>query len=362
MPSGVLDSSFGTSGQTTFSFSTGSDRPTALAIQPDGKILVVGTCPGALANGDFCMIRVNPNGESLDTSFGVDGLNAKAIGSGYDNPSAIALLPDGRFVVAGFCAVGADNQFCAARFNPDGSLDSSFDGDGRILHPIAGTFDDGWALALQPDGKVVIAGGCFVGGLSKFCAIRLNANGSLDTSFDGDGKVIVSFGAFSDAYARGVATQPDGKIVLGGSCSGAGYDFCVARLNDDGSLDQSFSGDGLQTAPVDPFTGNDNVTGLALQSDGKILLTGYCGSGVANDFCFARFQGDANGERSCSMDIDGDGVVLPTTDLLIATRVARGMVGSDVIRGLNFAVSATRTSWAEIRNFLVASCGMAVQP
>jgi uncharacterized delta-60 repeat protein len=276
-------------------------------------------------------------------------------------------------VLAGYCSNGSNTDFCVARFNADGTLDQSFDGpggngDGKFLLPIGVTNASATTLALQPDAKIVLAGYCKFGVDDYFCVARLNPDGTLDQSFDGpggngDGKFLLPSGA-SD-FANALALQPDGKIVLAGGCSAGGLDFCVVRLNADGSLDASFDGpsgtaNGYVLVPIG--TGNDAANAIALQSDGRILLAGSCSNGADDDFCIARLNGGPFAAKQCSFDVDGDGKVLATTDMLIGTRVALGMTGNAVIGGIAFAPHATRTAWSVIRNYLVSQCGMSIAP
>ena len=189
--------------------------------------------------------------------------------------------------------------------------------------------------------------------------------GSLDTTFAaGNGKIgNLAIGTGND-NANAVAVQPDGKIVLAGYCgNGSNVDVCVARLNADGTLDTSFdgpggSGNGKFLLPIG--TGNDNANAVAVQPDGKIVLAGGCYNGSNNDFCVARLIGGPFAARQCSFDVDGDGLVTATTDVLISARVARGLRGSAVIDGIVFPANAKRNTWPLIRDYLVAQCGLSV--
>ena len=260
----------------------------------------------------------------------------------------------GAFVTA--CAVFAAAPASAAQ---PGILDGSF-GGGVIAPPIGSGDDYGRAVALQPDGKIVVAGYCGNGSNDDFCLARYQTNGVLDASFGTGGTVISPIGSSTDrAYA--VAVQPDGKIIVAGYCTDAGKDrFCLARYQANGSLDPGFGASGKVIIPI----GSDNSWGyaLALQPDGKIVVAGACDNGSNSDFCLARYEGGPFGYRNCTMDIDGDGVVLATTDSLIHARVALGMTGNAVTNGISFAGHAARQTWPDIRNFLVTQCGMTLAP
>ncbi len=378
---GTLDTSFdgpGGGGNGKVLLPIGSnDNAYAVAIQPDGKIVLAGYCWNG-SNSDFCVARLNADG-SLDANFDGpsgtgDGKFLLPIGSGQDRAKAVTLQPDGKILIAGYCHNGANEDFCAARLNVDGTLDTSFDGpsgfgNGTFLLPV-GTGDDlAFALALQPDGKIVLAGTCLNGANNDFCVARLHTDGTLDETFDGasgtgNGKFLLPIGTGTD-YAFALALQPDGKVVLAGFCAAVDDDFCIARLNPDGTLDSTFdgplgTGNGKFLIPISP--GNDVATALALQPDGRIVLAGYCTNGGNNDFCVARLNGGPFGAKHCTTDFDGDGKVLATTDMLIGARVALGMTGSSVVSGISFALHATRKTWPPIRDYLVTQCGMVIAP
>ena len=187
------------------------------------------------------------------------------------------------------------------------------------------------------------------------------APGDLDLTFGaGTGKVMTAIGTGHD-HGRAIALQPDGKIVVAGYCwNGSNYDFCLARYHSNGALDTSFGSNGTIISPIGSH--GDEAYAIALQHDGKIVVAGNCSNGNDSDFCLARYEGGPFGYRNCTMDIDGDGVVLATTDMLIGTRVALGMTGSAVINGISFASHATRKTWPDIRNYLVTQCGMTLAP
>ena len=159
-----------------------------------------------------------------------------------------------------------------------------------------------------------------------------------------------------------MALQQDGKIVLAGFCydSQTGhFKFCSIRYNTDGKPDNSFGSLGAAITPIN--VRDEGATAVALQSDGKIVLAGICDNASnRNDFCALRYEGGPFGYKNCSLDVDGDGLVLPTTDSLITARVARGMTGDAVLNGITLPVGATRRNWNQIRNYLVTQCGMSL--
>jgi uncharacterized delta-60 repeat protein len=278
-----VDSTFGTGGRTVVD-QGGSDPiggGRSLALQSDGKIVVSG-----VSDGDVTLLRLDTNG-NLDTTFSDDG-KVKLDFGGSEGAQGVAIQPDGKIVIVGQTDVGGTIDLLAARFNPNGSLDTSFDVDGWTVVDLGGA-DIGTAAAIQPDGKIVVVG---FRSVSSLILVRFNANGSLDTTFNGSGQVVESFGG--TAYGIDLALQPDGKIVVSGNRSG---DLLVARYTTTGTLDTSF-GSGGWTA-ID-FGSSEQGSSVALQPDGKIVVGGASG---AREFVLARF--DATGALDPSCDTDG---------------------------------------------------------
>ena len=287
---GALDSSFNGTGKVISAIGSGTDAAYSVALQPDDKIVVAGRCANG-TNTDFCLARYLASG-ALDVSFNSTGTVITAIGSGGDVARGVALQPDGKIVVAGYCANGTTYDFCLARYLASGALDLSFNGSGTVITPIGSGDNYAISLALQSDGKILVVGVCSNGANSDFCLARFLANGTLDSSFSSTGKVITPIGS-GDDYAYGIALQPDGKIVVAGYCSnGANLDFCLARYLANGTLDTSFGSTGKVITPI--AGGNDVANSVALQPDGKIVVAGYCSNGTNNDFCLARFEGGPN--------------------------------------------------------------------
>jgi len=310
---GSLDTSFDGDGKVRTPVGSSSDFAYSVALQPDGKIVVAGYAYVSGGGYDFAVVRYNPNG-SLDTSFDGDGKVTTPIGTSDDYGYSVAIQPDGKIVVAGYSYNGSNYDFAVVRYNPNGSLDTSFDGDGKVPTPIGSGDDHGYGVAIQSNGKIVVAGDSYNGSNYDFALVRYNSDGSLDTSFDGDGKVVTPIGSSSD-YGRSVALQSDGKIVVAGYSSG---DFALARYNSsNGSLDTSFDADGKVTTPIG--SSSDYACGVAVQSDGKIVAAGYTWTGSTWEFALARYN--ANGSLDTSFDADGK----------VTTRVG---TGDDSARGI----------------------------
>jgi uncharacterized delta-60 repeat protein len=280
---GTIDTTFGSSGKVIQNIgSFYGDLGYSLAIQPDGKILLGGSCDNG-SNFDFCIARFNSDG-TLDTTFGSIGEAIQPIGSAGDHGYSLAIQTDGKILLGGSCGSGLNLDFCIARFNSNGTLDTSFGSSGKVIQPLGSSYNIGKSLAIQPDGKILLGGSCNY----KFCIARFNSNGTLDTTFGSSGKVIQPIGSDSD-WGSSLTIQPDGKILLGGYCyNGSYYDFCIARFNSNGTLDTSF---GTSGKVIQPIGSSDDIgRSLAIQPDGKILLGGSCFDGIYNGFCIARFK------------------------------------------------------------------------
>lgn len=264
----------------------------------------------------------------LDSTFAGDGTVITDFDSGsYDVGRGVAIQRDRKIVVAGLTQSSTDDGFALVRYSADGTLDGTFDGDGKVRTDFApSSYESAESVALQSDGKIVAAGGVAILSSSTgddFGLARYNPDGTLDTSFDGDGKVVTAFagGGFID-WAQAVAVQSDGKIVAAGFSTSdpsvSSYDFAVARYNSDGSLDTSFDGDGRVVTPISP--GSEFPTDVVVQADGKLVVGGDVGSG--GGAMLVRYTADGGLDSS----FDGDGKVVLTTP---TSRISRLALQSD---------------------------------
>lgn len=286
---GDLDTTFGTGGKVTTDFSAAFDAATAVAIQGDGKILVAGQADSGASN--FGLARYLSTG-ALDSSFGTGGKVTTLLGlSSVAN--AMALQPDGKIVLAGWSSNGSNTDFAVARYRSDGTLDPAFGAGGKVITPIGTSDDVARAIALQADGKILVGGYRYASSNHDFALVRYNPDGSLDTDFGTGGKVTTSFGTANDV-GTGLAVQSDSKIILGGYYRSAsnGDDFAIARYNTDGSLDSTFGSGGKVTTTF--TSGNDASTAVLLQPDGKILAAGLAQVSGNNDFAVARYNTDGS--------------------------------------------------------------------
>ena len=366
---GGIDPSFGAAGlvRTTFG---GTDGAVAVAVQHDGKIVVAGNTS---VGSDFAVARYNPDG-SLDTTF--DGDGKVTINFGFaandEKASAMVLQDDGKIVIVGTAKIGGDQDFIAARLNADGGLDTSFSNDGKVSFNFGqgvGNNDQAFAVTTQTIGgarKIVVAGAAEkTGETTNFGVVRFNDNGSVDTSFnktaggtdiargvaiDSQNRIVV--GGFSNAFgtndftvmrfssagvfdaafgvktvnfgaddqATAVAVAAGDKIVLGGFSDAGAADFAVARLNADGSTDTTFNpaGTGALGSAIGRLTFNfgslgvvEHANAMALQADGRIVMAGFTalnGTGAnPNNFAVARVTAD--GQLDATFDTDGRATV-----------------------------------------------------
>ncbi len=290
---GTLDTTFNTTGYVTASLSAASEEGRAMVVQPDGKILLVGNADTG-SSSDFALVRFNANG-SLDTSFNSTGMVTTDIGTNSgDIAYSVALQTDGKIIVAGTTNPGGNNtNFALARYNTNGSLDTSFNTTGKVITDFAGSHDEARAVVIQADGKIIVggAGNPASGGFAEFFALaRYNTNGSLDTSFNGTGKVTTNIGTRGE-QGKAMALQPDGKIILAGYTDGGpstGNDFAVVRYTTAGALDTSFNGSGMVVTAITNTA--DEARAVMVQADGKIIVAG----GADGDFALARYLSDGS--------------------------------------------------------------------
>lgn len=337
---GSLDSSFHEDGVVTTDFSGNSDWSNAVAIQPDGKIVVAGVSGDARAGDDFALARYNPDG-SLDGSFSKDGKQTTDVsddgdGGGGDSANALALAPDGTIIAGGFGDRDPDDpggarppDFAVARYLPDGTLDAS-----RVTEFGAALGEGISGLSLLPDGKVLAGGTVSDANVSDFALARYTSTLTEDGGFGGgDGILTSEIGTGTYESAFEMATQPDGKIVLVGEVApspAAVRDIAIARYDTDGVPDPSFDGDGKLALDLGP-AGN-SAQGVVVQPDGKIVLAGRVGDFPNSDFAVVRLEPGGGFDLSFA----GDGIV--TTDFGdfdYANSIARGDDGMLVVSGAN---------------------------
>jgi uncharacterized delta-60 repeat protein len=351
---GQLDPSFGVGGTVVTEFPSSYSGARAVAIQADGRIVAAGFAhTNNSIISDFALTRYDTSG-ALDPTFGTGGRVRTDFGGRFDEALAVAAQPDGKIVVAGSSSDATGSDMAVARYTSDGTLDPTFDGDGLALVDF-GSEASARAVALQPDGKAVLAGwvshpvggGCCV---SDFALARLTSAGTLDSSFDGDGQVVTDFLPGADNghdAAQAVLVQADGRIVAAGAgvAGVVSVDFAAARYLADGSLDPTFSDDGLVTTD---FVGYfDEIRDLAVDTGGRIVAGGQSCEFPGNadevcDFGLARYTATGGLDRRFGRqgrvrtDVGGDvgegirGVAVQTDGRIVAAGDASGPGGADV--------------------------------
>ncbi|MGH9871453.1 MAG: hypothetical protein ACRD9S_03175 [Pyrinomonadaceae bacterium] len=325
-PDGTLDIAFGDPdplnpslrrGYVVTPFTTGVDLANTVVLQPDGKIVVGGWS----SPGDMAVARYNTDG-TLDATFGSAGKVVISFGSAA-SIRQIVIQSDHKLILAG--QGGAPSFFAVVRLNPNGTLDSSFGTGGKVVvnpSSVKRGHGEAWTLGIQRIPAVTGEERIVVGGWSttgpgaavEWTMMRFKANGATDTSFGLSGRVTTSFFGFGDQLRR-LAIDSANRIVAAGftntatNCGNYVIDFAIVRYTQDGSLDVNFSG-GKQT--VDIYGGNDNLYGLAIQPDGKLLIAGsaYSSDQTVKDFALVRFND--NGTRDFGFGLLGNGIV--TTD------------------------------------------------
>ncbi len=293
--SGTLDTSFGSGGYASFDVGSWSGAA-AVVVQPDGKIVTAGQ---AEVDGVDVILATRSNADgSADRSFGSRGTTTVPIGSsaGVDSGAALVLQPDGKILIAGAGEVGGKLVFATVRLTTRGSLDRSFGQRGIAAVPVKGVAFAN-AIQLLPDGKIVLAGTAREkGGSNHFAAARLDANGSLDESFGTNGVTVLA----PVGGAWGMVVQPDGRLVLAGQQTHEGTEvFMAARLTQGGVLDPSFGQDGIVTVPVGSW-----AVGYAIveKADGRLLVTG---NAITTRNSVALLQLTPDGARDTSFGTDG---------------------------------------------------------
>lgn len=359
---GLIDASFGIDGKVVTGLSQYNNSSAfAVAIQPDGKLLVGGTYISARGDNDFALVRYNANG-TIDHTFGIEGkavTDFVSVNNNYSYIHSIHLQPDGKIIVLGATGMqGFFPQIGIVRYNADGTMDSGFGNNGKIISELApyGTYGskllllpdgkflitslkfyqgdpdyyigierytadglvdtsfgtDGQAasswgggqnipasMALLPDGRFVVAGTYIQNGNSKLALAQFNANGTLDTSFSADGKVITNFGAGTYAFGYGVFTNPDGKIMATAYVtSQSARNLGVVQYNANGIPDAGFDADGMVVTPVAADDDSGATNAIVRQADGKFIVVAQLTNTMlpASDFVIRRYNADGSAD------------------------------------------------------------------
>lgn len=292
-----LDTTYDGDGRVVTDFEGHYDFIMSLALQGDDKVIAVGNSVD-IDTPQFvyriAIARYDTDG-SLDEGFSGDGVRTVDFPGTDEYAYSSALAPDGTLVVVGGAFAGSSSSFAIARFGTDGANDAGFSGDGRlVLNPVAGRIGAASDVAVQANGKIVVVGDAYVPDSGEdgdyelnFSVVRLNTDGTLDSSFSGDGVTEVDLGTSVDA-GYSVAIDGDGKIVVAGR---AGGELALVRLDSGGTLDGSFSGDGIVKTPYSRYLYGSAVE---IQSDGKIVVAGASQAGDDADLTVVRYEADGD--------------------------------------------------------------------
>jgi uncharacterized delta-60 repeat protein len=348
---GTLDATFGNSGKVTTDFGVAGVEDTAsgVALQSDGKIVVVGTTDvTGNATYAFAVARYNTDG-SLDTSFSADGKTTVSIRGSYDAGHGVAIQPDGKIVVVGFAGGATDGFFGVARLTTVGDLDSSFSGDGVATVDFGELHSNAIGVALQGDGKIVVAGSSGLGSNSDFAVARFDTNGNLDNTFGAnlDGQVTTNFGT-GDDFGQSVALDSSGNIIVAGQAFGTNglRTFGLVRYTSSGTPDPNFSGDGLVT--TDFFGFESYALGVAVDANNKIIAAGYAQGKRSRTIDFALARYTTAGALDATFDADGKVTTSFASAADVASAVALDPSSGKIVAGgqtqdKNFAVARYRS-------------------
>ncbi|MBL7204443.1 MAG: hypothetical protein ISS63_08925 [Desulfobacteraceae bacterium] len=270
------------------------DSYVGVAIHTDSKIVVsTGILNGT--DADVGVLRYNGDG-TLDSAFGTDGIVVYDGGKGNDCGRLVTIHADGKIILTGYSNNGEDYDILTMRYNSDGTLDTSFGTNGIAIYNNSNRNDYGRAIAIQADGKIVVTARSTGDSTSMAMILRYKGDGTLDNTFGTNGVVTYEGGHGNDGF-RGVAIQADGKIVVSGYTKIAtGFDVLTARYNSDGALDSTFGTNGVAT--YDGGHGDDGARGVVIQSDGKIVVSGGYYNGTDLDVLVLRYNSDGTSDNA----------------------------------------------------------------
>ena len=338
-PGGALDPSFGQAGKVRTDLGA-DDYAFDLAIQDDGGIIVVGE-RRARATDRVVVQRYRPNG-TLDPGFADAGTALTGFGRRFQSASAVAITPEGRIVVAGFTSNGTTSRSALARYLSDGSLDRGFGGDGRVTVDVSRSGERFTDVVARPDGRIVAAGWGELSLVPAFDAVGLTRDGRLDETFGDDGVARIDVAPGADR-ALAVALQGDGKVVIAGAVSAGGRDeWGVIRLGPHGHVDPTFGDLGRVVSHFGP--GYDEADAVAVQPNGRIVVCGRIRTDVHDDIGLLRLKTGGRHDRT----FGAGGRVL--TDVGGGADAARDLA----IQANGKIVVAGEASVDRVKRFLVA--------
>lgn len=352
---GLLDETFGAGGTVTTAVGTIDDRILDVVMQPDGKIIAVGRTEVSANNVDWVVARYLPDG-SLDESFSDDGMALFQPSTFLDEATGVALQPDGKIVVTGSAysdgGGGSGSNIVVGRYLPSGMLDLTFGNGGSISTDIFFTEEKGYGMTLDGAGNILVCGVTDDFSDPEALIVRYTPDGALDPNFGNGGMVTVNLADGNESF-RDIAIQPDGKILAAGYALNNWTEGTVVRYLDNGSLDPSFSGDGIVTLPV----GYDILPArLVVLPDERILLAGTCRPDyIQGNILVALLHSDGSMDDSFS----GDGM---QNTLIGDGATGQGLVVQDdahiVVAGHADFDSTTLMDFAIVRYLLSLDLGL----
>lgn len=283
-----FDRSFGLNGRVAVELGLRNSGH-AVVVQADGKIVVAGSVSDG-AGLNFSLLRFNHDG-SLDPTFNGDGSVTTRVSPGDDEIMALGLLADGRIIAAGYSQNGSDRDFALACYRPDGSLDPFFGQAGLVLTAVGNRNEEISALTIDGQDRITVAG-AVEGTAGRVLAIaRYERDGEPDPSYGETGLSLVGLGV--DVAVKGMIKRPDGTLVVAGSSSGPqGSVLMLVGLSSDGILDRNFGVQGVARAGAAVSEGYR----LALDSQGRLLVAGSVGAAGKRDAALFRFAADGKAD------------------------------------------------------------------
>lgn len=283
---GTLDLTFGTNGITVHSLTPQYDAVTSIGVQSDNKIVLAGKTGQYYPDEDLALARFNPDG-SIDPTFGTNGQVVMSIGVQSTKANAIRILPDDKILLTGFTHLEPIVYIVLLmKLNADGTPDAGFGTSGIVTTQVGTYACEGYDLAVQPDGKILVGGIQDIDNQYNFILARYNADGTPDNGFGNSGSVISDLGAWDRAHA--ILVQADQRILLGGySGIYPNLDFAVVRYQSNGSPDPTFGTSGI--VKTDFSSLSDIIFDMGFQSDGKLVTAGYSEGSLVYDFAMARY-------------------------------------------------------------------------
>ncbi len=327
LANGTLDNTFSTDGYLMDNFGRKDNYGVELLLHTNSQITIIGRSAGADYKYDLAIARINSDG-SYDNTFGNNGKLIKTLDSVEYNISAATLQSDNKIVVGGYKSKAGLTDFMVARINFNGSIDNNFGTNGKLIYGYSTLYCTLNSLCIDNNGRILAVGSSTRGAYdSDFAIARIKTDGTLDTDFSFDGKATVVFYNNEEQGASKVIVQKDGKILIGGYASYQTlFGAAIARINDNGTTDNSFSQDGLQTRRTNASV---YINDMLIDSSGKIFVAGYyyqnskarfISMSFNKDGSYNTYYGDSgivltnfdtlNNEYCYAMDIQSDNKIL----------------------------------------------------